>query len=48
MLTAVYHMLNDPIPFHELGGEYFDRRDKSVIEKRLTNKMNTLGFDVEI
>ena len=48
MLTAVYHMLKDHVPYHDLGGEYFDRRDKSVMAKRLNNKLNTLGFHVEV
>ena len=48
MLTAVYHMLKDHVPYRDLGGEYFDRRDKSVMAKRLINKLNTLGFRVEV
>ncbi|MFA5812773.1 MAG: IS110 family transposase [bacterium] len=48
MLTAVYHMLKDHVPYHDLGGDYFDRRDKSVMAKRLINKLNTLGFHVEV
>lgn len=48
MLTAVYHMLKDHVPYRDLGGEYFDRRDKSIMAKRLINKLNTLGFHVEV
>lgn len=48
MLTAVYHMLKDHVPYRDLGGEYFDRRDKSVMAKRLIHKLNTLGFHVEV
>jgi len=48
MLTAVYHMLKDHVPYHDLGGEYFYRRGKSVMAKRLINKLNTLGFHVEV
>jgi len=48
MLTAVYNMLKDHVPYHDLGGEYFDRRDKSIISRRLINKLNTLGFHVEV
>ncbi|MBW6504241.1 IS110 family transposase [bacterium] len=48
MLTAVYHMLKDHVPYRDLGGDYFDRRDKSVKARRLINKLNTLGFHVEV
>lgn len=48
MLTAVYHMLKDHVPYHDLGGDFFDRLDKGVMAKRLIKKLNTLGFQVEV
>ena len=41
-------MLKDHVPYHDLGGDYFDRRDKSVMAKRLINNLNALGFQVEV
>ena len=48
MLTAVYHMLKNHVPYQDLGGDYFDRRDKTKVAKRLIKKLKDLGLQVEV
>jgi transposase len=46
MLTAVWHMLTHDVDYHELGGDYFTRRDPEHAMKRIIRQANTLGFTV--
>ena len=48
ILTAIYHMLTDGTEYQELGGDYFDRRAKASQTKRLVNKLQSLGYEVQI
>jgi transposase len=48
MLTAAYYMLRDGCQYRDLGGDYFDRRDKESAIRRLVRKLNSLGCEVEI
>jgi transposase len=48
MLTAVYFMLRDRVPFYDLGPDHFDRRDKTHIVKRLTRRLEDLGFQIQL
>jgi transposase len=48
MLTAVYHMLKNHVPYRDLGGDYFARQDKAKVAKRLIKKLNDLGLRVEV
>lgn len=47
MLTAIYHMLQRGVVYHDLGGHYFDRRDKTQVANRLIRRLEELGFRVE-
>jgi hypothetical protein len=38
MLTAVFHMLTDGVPYRELGGSFLDRRDVTKVAKRLVRR----------
>jgi transposase len=46
MLTAVWHMLTDDVPYHDLGGDYFTRRDPETAMRRIIRQANALGFTV--
>jgi transposase len=46
MLVAAYHMLRDGTDYTDLGGGFFDRRDKSRVTSRLVRRLNDLGYDV--
>jgi len=48
MLTAAYHMLRDGTEFEDLGADHFDRRDREKVAKRLTRRLEQLGFQVEL
>ncbi|MCA1704389.1 MAG: IS110 family transposase, partial [Actinobacteria bacterium] len=46
ILTAVWHMLTHNSDYHDLGGDYFTRRDPEAAMRRLTRQANALGFTV--
>jgi transposase len=48
MLVAAYHILRDGTDYHDLGGAYFDRRDKRRVAVRLVRRLTQLGYTVDI
>jgi len=48
MLTAVYHVLRDAVPYRDLGAGYFDRRDQTKLANRLRRRLESLGFSVQM
>jgi hypothetical protein len=48
MLTAVYFMLRDGVEDQDLGADPFDRHDKEHVLKRLTRRIEELGYKVEV
>ena len=48
MLTAVYYILRDSVPYKDLGPEHFTRRNKDHAAKRLKKRLEDLGFTVEV
>lgn len=48
MLRAIYHMLQDGVDWQDLGPEYFDRRDRERATRRLTLRLEKLGYEVEL
>jgi transposase len=46
ILTAVWHMLTNDIDYHDLGGDYFTKRDPQAAMRRLTRQANALGFTI--
>jgi transposase len=48
MLTAAYHMLKDGTLYQDLGAHHFDNRAKGKHVLRLVNRLQNLGFDVQI
>ena len=48
MLAAAYHMLRTETDYRDLGGAYFDRRDKRRVALRLVRRLNQLGYAVEL
>jgi hypothetical protein len=41
-------MLKNNVPYQDLGADYFDRRDKTKVAKRLIKKLENLGLRVEV
>ena len=48
MLTAAYYMLRDGVAYRDLGGQHFDRRDKTKTIHRLVRRLTELGCQVEV
>ena len=48
MLTAAYHMLKNGTFYEDLGADHFDRREKGKHILRLVNRLQSLGYAVEI
>lgn len=48
ILTAIWHMLTHGVAFHDLGEDYFDRRDSQKLTKRLVKRLETLGHEVSL
>jgi transposase len=48
MLTAAYYILKDDVTYRELGADYFERRSKTQITRRLVKRLESLGHTVEI
>lgn len=46
MLTAAYHMLRNDVLYKDLGPDYFERKDKERLAKRLLRRLNDLGVHV--
>ncbi|MGH3438649.1 MAG: IS110 family transposase [Sciscionella sp.] len=48
ILIAAWHILTDNVDYHDLGGDYFIKRDPEAAIRRLTRQANTLGFTVRL
>ncbi|MET7481451.1 IS110 family transposase [Streptomyces sp. NPDC005648] len=48
IITAIWHMLTDNVPYHELGGTYFTQRDPERATRRAINQLNQLGYTVTL
>jgi transposase len=46
LLTAAFHMLRDGTTYQDLGGSYFDTRNKAKVTKRLLRRLEDLGVHV--
>lgn len=46
ILTIVYYVLKRREPYRELGGNYFDERDRKAVERRLVARLENLGNQV--
>ncbi|MEU6347563.1 hypothetical protein ABZ883_42385 [Streptomyces sp. NPDC046977] len=48
IITAIWHMLTDNVSYHELGGDYFTRRDPERAARRAVTRLNELGYRVTL
>jgi hypothetical protein len=48
MLTAAYHMLKNGTFYEDIGADHFDRRAQAKQVLRLVNRLQYLGYNVEI
>jgi transposase len=47
ILTAVYHMLKNHVPYQDLGPDYFVKRDPARIAAKLAQRIKDLGYKVQ-
>lgn len=48
ILVMIYHMLQQQKSYEELGGNYFDERERRDTEKRLVRRLEKLGYRVDL
>jgi len=48
ILTAAYYVLRDGVKYRDLGGDYFAKRDKDRTVRRLTHRLQSLGYEVQL
>lgn len=47
ILTAVYHMLKNQVPYQDLGPDHLAKRDAARTAARLARRFKELGYDVQ-
>jgi transposase len=48
LLVVVYHVLSRHVVYQELGGNYFDQRERQMVEKRAVRRLEKLGYQVQL
>jgi transposase len=48
ILVIAYHLLQRSCSYEELGGDYFDKRDRQGVERRLVRRLEGLGYKVSL
>jgi transposase len=48
ILVIAYHLLERSCGYEELGGDYFDKRDRQGVERRLVRRLEGLGYKVSL
>ena len=48
LLVITYHLLKDGTTYHDLGPDYFDRRDTGQLQRRLISRLQALGLRVTV
>ena len=48
LLVIIYHVLTTGEVYRELSADYFDRRNKEALARRLVKRLATLGYTVTL
>jgi transposase len=48
ILVISYHLLSEGTTYQELGGNFFDERDRQAVERRLVRRLERLGYHVDL
>ncbi len=48
ILVIAYHLLTEERDYQDLGGQFFDERDRQQVERRLVRRLERLGFKVTL
>jgi len=46
ILVASYHVIREGVPYQELGGQYYDERDREGVTRRSVKRLEALGYEV--
>ena len=47
-MVIAYHLLQRETTYQELGGNYFDERDRQGVKRRAVQRLESLGYDVTL
>jgi hypothetical protein len=47
-LEAVYFILRDKVPYHELGAQHFDQINKDQVIRYHMRRLESLGLKVQV
>jgi hypothetical protein len=48
ILVSVYHMLAEERAYADLGGNFFDERERELVQRRLVRRLEQLGLTVTV
>jgi transposase len=48
ILVIIYHLLRDHESYQDLGANYFDERDRHIVQKQLVRRLERMGYQVEL
>ena len=48
ILVIAYHVLTEGTTYRDLGGNYFDQRDRQGVARRLVRRLEDLDFAVKL
>ncbi len=48
ILVRVYHMLAEERDYADLGGNFFDERERALVQRRLVRRLEHLGLTVTV
>jgi transposase len=48
ILVIIFHVLREQKPYQELGSNFFDERERQVVETRLVHRLEKLGYTVSL
>lgn len=48
ILVIAYHMLRDGTEYQDLGGDYFEKRNKDQLQRRLVKRLEGLGLQISL
>jgi transposase len=48
ILIAAYHILKEKVEYKDLGGNYFDQRNREQTAKYLVKRLQSLGYEIDL
>ena len=48
ILEIAFYVMRDGVTYHELGADYFDRRDRERTTRRHVKQLEALGYNVTL